>query len=77
MDVFIIVFTDLDGTLLDHNDYSFTAAQPCLDFIRENKIPLIFASSKTSFEIENLCSETNFFHPYIAENGALLCIPEN
>lgn len=77
MDVFIIVFTDLDGTLLDHNDYSFTAAQPCLDFMRENDIPIIFASSKTSIEIENLCSETNFFHPYIAENGALLCMPEN
>ena len=77
MDIFIIVFTDLDGTLLDHNDYSFTAAQPCLDFMRENEIPIIFASSKTSIEIENLCSETNFFHPYIAENGALLCIPKN
>ena len=77
MDVFIIVISDLDGTLLDHNDYNYTAAKPCLDFIRKKGIPLIFASSKTSIEIENLCSEINFFHPYIAENGALLCIPEN
>ena len=77
MSVFIIVFSDLDGTLLDHNNYSYTAAKPCLDYIRENNIPLIFTSSKTSIEIENLCAETNFYHPYIAENGALLCIPKN
>lgn len=73
----IIIFTDLDGTLLDHNNYSYTAAEPCLSFLRKHEIPLIFTSSKTAVEIEALCVESNFYHPFIAENGGLLSIPKN
>ena len=77
MNALIIVFTDLDGTFLDHNSYTYEAALPTLDFIRNEKIPLIFTSSKTAIEIEELCTETKLFHPYIAENGGLLSVPEN
>ena len=77
MNEFLTIFTDLDGTLLDHNDYSYIEATSCLDFIRNNNIPLIFTSSKTSIEIELLCNEANIFHPYIAENGAILGVPVN
>ena len=73
----IVIFTDLDGTLLDHKDYSYQAAIPCLDFLYKNHIPLIFTSSKTAVEIEKFCLKTNFYHPYIAENGGLLSIPKN
>ncbi len=73
----IVVFTDLDGTLLDHDTYSYEAALPCLNFISENNIPLIYTSSKTAIEIERLCKQSNFYHPYIAENGGILGIPEN
>ncbi len=73
----IVVFTDLDGTFLDHNDYSFAAAESCLDFIKKQNIPLIFTSSKTAVEIHNLCTETDSYHPYISENGGLLSIPKN
>ncbi len=73
----IVVCTDLDGTLLDHDSYSFNAAKPTLEFIRNNQIPLIFTTSKTAIEVEELCKNTNFFHPFIAENGGLLSIPEN
>ncbi len=77
MDTLVIIFTDLDGTLLDHNSYSFAPATSCLDTIRRQDIPLIFTSSKTAVEIEELCAQTNLYHPYIAENGGLLAIPEN
>lgn len=77
MDTLILIFTDLDGTFLDHHDYSFLEAVPCLDFIRKHNIPIIFTSSKTSTEIKALCYETKLFHPYIAENGALLFTPKN
>ena len=77
MSVLIVIFTDLDGTLLDHDNYSFAHATPCLDLIRKKKIPLIFTSSKTAIEIEDLCAQTNIYHPYIAENGGLLAIPKN
>ncbi len=77
MNLQIIIFTDLDGTLLDHDSYSYDAAKPALDYIRIHSIPLIFTSSKTAIEIEELCKQTDFYHPYIAENGGLLAIPEN
>lgn len=73
----IVIFTDLDGTLLDHDSYSYAAAEPCLNFIREHNIPLIFTSSKTAVELEDLCKQINFYHPFIAENGGLLAIPES
>lgn len=77
MDGFTVIFTDLDGTLLDHNNYSFAPATPCLDYIHKTNIPLIFTSSKTAVEIESLCAQTSLYHPYIAENGGLLSIPKN
>ncbi|MFK7815780.1 MAG: HAD-IIB family hydrolase [Gammaproteobacteria bacterium] len=73
----IVVCTDLDGTLLDHESYSYKLAKPALEFIRKKHIPLIFTTSKTATEIEELCKTTNFYHPFIAENGGLLAIPEN
>lgn len=73
----IVIFTDLDGTLLDHDSYSYAAAEQCLNFICEHNIPLIFTSSKTAVEIEDLCKQINFYHPFIAENGGLIAIPEN
>ncbi len=59
MNKHIVVFTDLDGTLLDHDSYSYTAAEPALDFIRNNNIPLIFTTSKTAIEVEELCIQTS------------------
>lgn len=72
----LVIFTDLDGTLLNHNDYSYAAAEPALNFIRKYNIPLIFTTSKTAIEIEDLCKQTDFYHPYIAENGGLVATPE-
>ena len=48
----IIVFTDLDGTLLHPRTYSFEAAMPALKLIKEKDVPLILCSSKTRAEIE-------------------------
>jgi mannosyl-3-phosphoglycerate phosphatase len=72
-----IVFTDLDGTLLDHATYSFEAAKPALALLRKRAIPLILASSKTAAEIADLRAETGFSHcPAIVENGAGILEPE-
>ncbi len=73
----IVIFTDLDGTLLDHNNYSYSAAEPALNYIRQHNIPLIFITSKTAVEILGLCKQSNFYHPFVAENGGLIAIPEN
>lgn len=67
----IVVFTDLDGTLLDHETYSWALAAPALDRLRTRNIPLILASSKTAAEIEKLRNAIGFCHvPAIVENGA-------
>lgn len=67
----LVIFTDLDGTLIDHESYSHAAAEPALDAIRRNGVPLIMASSKTAAEIAALRQELGFGQcPAIVENGA-------
>ncbi len=65
-----ILFTDLDGSLLDHETYSFREAKPALKLIRELQIPIIFATSKTRTEVELLQIEMEISEPFIVENGA-------
>lgn len=71
----IIIFTDLDGTLLDHETYSFEAAEPMLGFIRKQKIPLIVVTSKTKEEVLRIQTHINIQAPFIVENGAGIFIP--
>jgi mannosyl-3-phosphoglycerate phosphatase len=71
----ILIFTDLDGSLLDHDSYSFEGALPALARIREADIPLILTTSKTRVEIEALQTELNIRGPFIAENGAAIFFP--
>lgn len=70
-----LVFTDLDGSLLDHDSYSAADAQPAVDLLDALGIPLIYASSKTRAEIELLRRQLDNRHPFIVENGAAICIP--
>ncbi|PLY02065.1 MAG: mannosyl-3-phosphoglycerate phosphatase [Desulfuromonas sp.] len=65
----LIIFTDLDGTLLDHDTYSWQPAADALEKIRLQQIPLIINSSKTKAEIEQLRMELDNHAPFIVENG--------
>lgn len=65
-----LVFTDLDGTLLDHDSYSFEAAQPALDLLAARGIPVILASSKTEAEMRPIAEAIGISYPMIVENGA-------
>ncbi len=71
----LLVFSDLDGTLLDHNNYSFQAALPALRRLRDLEIPVILNSSKTRPEMEALKQQLNNTEPFIVENGAAAIIP--
>lgn len=71
----VVIFTDLDGCLLDRETYSFDPAQPALHLIRERKIPLIFVSSKTRAEIEGYRKKLKNTHPFVSENGGAVFIP--
>ncbi|WP_342742210.1 HAD-IIB family hydrolase [Poseidonocella sedimentorum] len=71
-----MVFTDLDGTLLDHDSYSHAPARPALEALAALEIPLILASSKTAREIAPLHAELALAPcPIIAENGAQMVTP--
>lgn len=67
----LIIFSDLDGTLLDHDTYSWDASKPALAALKERSIPLVLASSKTAAEMAPLRTTLGFDHcPAIVENGA-------
>ncbi len=73
----LIIFTDLDGTLLDPKTYSYGPAEPALDLIKKEKIPLILSSSKTRVEIELYRKRLENDHPFIPENGGAVFIPKD
>lgn len=66
----IVVFSDLDGTLLDHDSYSFEAAKPALALLKARGIPLVLASSKTEAEMQPIAEAMGLTGPMIVENGA-------
>lgn len=66
----LIVFTDLDSTLLDHDTYSFAAAIPALTELKQRNIPLGIVTSKTRVEIKGLREQLNIPGPDISENGS-------
>ena len=71
----LVIFTDLDGTLLDQDSYSFEYALPALRLIRERDIPLVLSSSKTRSEIEFYRQKMENGHPFVSENGGAVFIP--
>ncbi len=72
----LLVFTDLDGTLLDHDNYSFEPALEMLHFFKDNAIALIIVTSKTKNEVIELQKALDITAPFIVENGAGIFIPQ-
>jgi mannosyl-3-phosphoglycerate phosphatase len=70
-----VVFTDLDGSLLDARTYSFEAARPTLERMAQAAIPVVFVTSKTRAETEFWRWQMQNIHPFIVENGGALFIP--
>ncbi len=72
----LVVFTDLDGTLLDHATYSFEPARPALDALAAAGVPVVFCTSKTRAETERWRAALENPHPFIVENGGAAFVPE-
>ncbi|MDG1311789.1 MAG: HAD-IIB family hydrolase [Porticoccaceae bacterium] len=72
-----LIFTDLDGSLLDHHTYSFAPAANYLDRLESQGIPVIPITSKTRAEVLVLRKIINNLHPFIIENGSAICIPKD
>ncbi|MDD5240537.1 MAG: HAD-IIB family hydrolase [Sulfuricella sp.] len=71
-----VIFTDLDGTLLDPVKYSFNDALLALNLIQARSIPLVLCSSKTRTEIVSCRQRMRNNHPFISENGGGIFIPQ-
>lgn len=79
MDLFmtpLLIFTDLDGTLLDHHTYSFEAAEPALQALKTFSIPCVLNTSKTFAELLSLRQALQHKDPFIVENGSAVYIPK-
>jgi mannosyl-3-phosphoglycerate phosphatase len=74
MNKHVIIFTDLDGTLLDRH-YSFKEALPALHVVKKRNIPLVLCSSKTRVEIERTREKLDNDDPFISENGGGIFVP--
>ena len=67
----LLVFSDLDGTLIDHHTYDWTPAGPAINALKEIGAGVILASSKTAVEVDILRTEMGLSGwPAIVENGA-------
>jgi mannosyl-3-phosphoglycerate phosphatase len=71
-----VIFTDLDGTLLDLATYSYERSLEGVNRLKRSGIPIIFCSAKTRTEQEVYRNKIGIFHPFIVENGGAVLIPQ-
>jgi mannosyl-3-phosphoglycerate phosphatase len=71
-----VLFTDLDGTLLDHESYEWEEAKPALDLCKQRRVPVILVSSKTRAEMNPIRLELGLTSPFISENGGGIYFPK-
>lgn len=71
----LLIISDLDGTLLNHDNYRWEAAAPALARLEQAGIPLILNSSKTASEVRTVRQQLGNSAPFIVENGAAVVIP--
>jgi mannosyl-3-phosphoglycerate phosphatase len=72
----LIIFTDLDGTLLDHDSYEWKQAKPAVDLCKERQVPVILVSSKTRAEMNPMRLQLGLTSPFISENGGGIYFPK-
>lgn len=70
-----ILFTDLDGTLLDAHTYSPDVARPAHARLQRQGIPVVFCSAKTRAEQLPLREGLAVTDPFIVENGSAIIVP--
>jgi mannosyl-3-phosphoglycerate phosphatase len=71
-----VIFTDLDGTLLDLETYHYDKALPSIRYLLKRGIPIVFCSAKTRAEQEVYRQELDIPDPFIVENGGAIFISQ-
>lgn len=70
-----VVFTDIDGTLIDIFSGHFSKTKKFVRELVRIKVPLILCSSKTRAEQVEIIREAGLPDPFIVENGGAIFIP--
>ena len=68
----ILIFTDLDGSLLHHNNFEFKEIRDFILKCIKNGIKIIPNTSKTKIEIQVFIDQLGQNLPFIVENGAAI-----
>ncbi len=71
-----VFFSDLDGTLLDHDTYSMDASMEGVNKLRERGSILVLVSSKTLEEMKHIHRRLDLSSPIVFENGGGIFWPE-
>ncbi|QQE65240.1 haloacid dehalogenase [Leptolyngbya sp. BL0902] len=71
-----LIFTDLDGTLLNAETYDCQAVQPVLTALAQRSIPVIPVTSKTRAEVDHLRQALGLRDPFVVENGSAIYVPQ-
>lgn len=72
-----VVFTDIDGTLVDINTAEYgKETDKLIRLIKERNIPLILTSAKTRLEQNKIREDLGLSDPFIVENGGAIVIPK-
>jgi hypothetical protein len=71
-----LIFTALEGALIDARTDSFAGAEEALSELDRRKIPYIPLTSRTRAEIEPLRRRLGHNHPFVTENGGGIFFPD-
>lgn len=70
-----LLFSDVDGTMLDVETYRWEEALPGIECARRHGAPIIFNTSKTEQETRRLGEELGIRAPFAVENGGAVYVP--
>lgn len=73
----LVIFTDLDGTLLDYDGYAWQRAGGSVQHVRSRSVPLVFCSSKTLQEQMAYQHEMDIREPMVVESGGAVAVPRD
>ncbi len=73
----LIIFTDLDGTLLNSETYDYAVTVPIIQQLKSLKIPVVPVTSKTRAEVSTLRQDVGLSDPFVTENGSGIFIEIN
>jgi mannosyl-3-phosphoglycerate phosphatase len=71
-----LIFTALEGALIDPHTNSFAGAEEALSELERRKIAFILLTTRTREEIDPIRKKMGHNHPFVTENGGGIFFPD-